>query len=181
MKKSIKIWLAVTGILLLVLGVICICNPAETLFASAWMIGALTLASGIFGLAFTLETQAFIPNSGTRMLSSLLQLFLGMFFLFHNVALTASLPIVFAFWLMIEGVILAITAFDYRKAGFGGWWFICLLGIGAVVLGYFGLKNPITTGKTLSWLIGIGIILSGCARIIGLIGISKFEKLLKEF
>ena len=43
---------------------------------------------------------------------------------------------------------------------------------GAVVLGYFGLKNPITTGKTLSWLIGIGIILSGCARIIGLIGIS---------
>ena len=79
MKKSIKIWLAVTGILLLVLGVICICNPAETLFASAWMIGALTLASGIFGLAFTLETQAFIPNSGTRMLSSLLQLFLGMF------------------------------------------------------------------------------------------------------
>lgn len=79
MKKSIKIWLAVTGILLLVLGIICICNPAETLFASAWMIGALTLASGIFGLAFTLETQAFIPNSGTRMLSSLLQLFLGMF------------------------------------------------------------------------------------------------------
>lgn len=102
MKKSIKIWLAVTGILLLVLGVICIWNPAETLFASAWMIGALTLASGIFGLAFTLETQAFIHNSGTRMLSSLLQLFLGMF-------------------------------------------------------------------------------LSGCARIIGLIGISKFEKLLKEF
>lgn len=181
MKKSTKIWLCIAGLILIVLGVICISRPDITMLSAAWLLGCLTLLCGIAKLVFTFKTQAFIPNSGTRMLSSLLQLFLGMFFLFHNVALTASLPIVFAFWLMIEGVILAIDAFDYRKAGFGGWWFICLLGIGAVVLGYFGLKNPITTGKTLSWLIGIGIILSGCARIIGLIGISKFEKLLKEF
>lgn len=67
----------------------------------------------------------------------------------------------------------------YKKAGFNGWWFICLLGIGAVVLGYLGLRNPIATGKTISVLIGLAIILGGCARIIGLIGINKFEKFLK--
>ena len=68
-KTSTKILLAVAGILLIVLGIVCIANPAATLFSTAWMIGCLTLVSGIAELIFTFKTQAFLPNSGTRMLS----------------------------------------------------------------------------------------------------------------
>ena len=45
-KTSTKILLAVAGILLIVLGIVCIANPAATLFSTAWMIGCLTLVSG---------------------------------------------------------------------------------------------------------------------------------------
>ena len=70
MKKSTKIWLAVAGILLIALGVVCICRPAATLFTTAWLIGCFTLFAGIAQLVFTFRTQAFLPNSGSRMLSS---------------------------------------------------------------------------------------------------------------
>ena len=181
MKNSTKILLCCAGVLLIVLGVVCICNPAETLFASAWLIGLLTLVSGIATLVFTLNTQRFLPNSGTRMLSSLLQIFLGIFFLVHKAALTATLPIVFAIWVIIEGVTLAIESFDFKQVGFRFWWVICLLGVAAAVLGFFGLKDPATAGKTLTVLIGLGIIANGASYLVALTGVNKFEKRVKDF
>lgn len=180
MKKSTKIFLACAGILLIVLGVVCISRPAETLFASAWLIGLFTLLSGISALAFTLQTQAFLPNSGTRMLSSLLQIFLGIFFLAHKGALTASLPIVFAVWVMVEGVVIAIESFEFKKVGFTLWWCILLMGIAGAALGFFGLRNPIAAGTTLSTLIGLAIIFEGISYLVGLSAAKKFEKFFKE-
>jgi len=179
MKKSSKIWLAIAGVALIVLGVLCICNPVESLFASAWLLGCLILVSGIFMLVFTIRTQLFLPNSGTRMLSALLQIFLGLFFLFHNTALTVSLPFVFAFWVMIEGVTLIIESFDFKKFMFTYWWCILLLGVVITVLGFFGLRNPEAAGVTLTTLIGIGLILVGVAYIVALCGINKFERNIK--
>lgn len=181
MKNSTKILLCCTGVLLIILGVVCICKPAETLFASAWLIGLLTLISGISTLIFTLNTQRFLPNSGTRMLSALLQIFIGIFFLAHNAALTASLPLVFAIWVIIEGIMLAIESFDFKQVGFSYWWVICLLGVAAAVLGFLGLRNPVAAGKTLTLLIGLGVIANGISYLVAVSGINKFEKRVDTF
>lgn len=175
-KTSTKIWLAIAGILLIVLGIVCIANPAATLFSTAWMIGCFTLFSGISQLIFTCRTQAFLPNSGTRMLSSILQIILGIIFLGHNLFVTVSLPIIFASWVLVEGLILAVQSFDFKRVGFSGWWGILLLGIAGAVLGFLGLKNPDVAGTTLSWLIGCGIISLGVSYLLALCGINRFEK-----
>ena len=47
MKKSTRIWLVISGILLIVLGVVCIAKPANTLFATAWLIGCFTLLADL--------------------------------------------------------------------------------------------------------------------------------------
>lgn len=47
MTKGTKIWLAIAGILLIALGVYCISKPAQTLFATAWVIGCMTILAGI--------------------------------------------------------------------------------------------------------------------------------------
>ncbi len=181
MKNRHKIFLFCAGVLLITLGVVCICNPTETLFASAWLIGLFTLISGISILVFTLNTQRFLPNSGTRMLSALLQIFMGFFFLTHETAMTASLPVIFAIWVIIEGITLAIESFDFKKVGFSLWWVICLLGFAAAILGFFGLKNPVAAGKTLSVLIGLGVISNGVSYLVALSGVSKFEKRIDAF
>ena len=180
-KTSTKIWLAVAGILLIVLGIVCIANPAATLFSMAWMIGCFTLFSGISQLIFTCKTQAYLPNSGTRMLSSILQIVLGIIFLGHNLFMTVSLPVIFAAWVLVEGIIVAVQSFDYKQAEISSWWTLLLLGIAGAVFGFFGLRNPDVAAKTLSWLIGLGIISTGVSYLVALYGINRVEKHVKQF
>ena len=177
MFKSSKIWLGIAGCLLVILGIVCITRPAGTLFATAWLIGCFTLFSGLFKLIFTFRTEHFLPNSGSRMLSAILQILLGFFFLVYSGATAASLPIVFSIWVLIEGVIIAVQSFDYKRAGFPSWWLILLLGIAGAVLGVLGLRNPVESAETLSTLIGLGIIALGLSYLMGLAGIKKFEKI----
>ena len=176
MKKGTKIWLAIAGILLIALGVFCICRPAATLFTTAWLIGVLTLITGISKIVFTFKTQAFMPNSGTRMLSGLLLVILGIIFLCHKVFVTFSLPVIFAMWVLIESVMVAVQSFDYKKAGFPLWWILLLSGIAGAVLGVVGLKNPDASAKSLAVLIGIAIILLGVSYLLALCGIKMFNK-----
>lgn len=180
MNKSTKIWLVIAGILLVALGVFCLCEPTSTLFATAWMIGCLTLISGTSKMVFTFRTQLFLPNSGSRMLSSLLLIILGIIFLANNLFVTISLPIIFAMWVLIEGVIVAVNSFDYKKYGFQYWWVLLLLGLAGAILGILGLRNPDVSAATLSTLIGIGIILIGVGYIVAVWGVNKFEKQVKQ-
>lgn len=176
MKTSTKIWLCLAGALLVALGVVCICNPAETLFATAWLIGCFTLFEGITKLIFTFQTQAFLPNSGSRLLSAILDIIIGCIFLGHNLFVAFSLPVVFALWVMIEGIIIAVDSFDFKRVGFPLWWCLLLLGVAGAVLGCLGLRNPEITAATLSTLIGIGIIMNGVGYIVAVAGVSLFEK-----
>lgn len=180
MKTSTKVWLVIAGILLIALGVYCICKPAATLFSAAWMIGILVLATGISKLIFTFRTQAFLPNSATRVLSAILEILIGSFFLANSLFLAVSLPIVFALWVLIDSVIIAVNSFDYKRVGFPGWWGILILGICGAVLAVLGLKNPDVTATTMAVMIGIGIITMGVANICAVVGINKFENYLKQ-
>ena len=177
--KRTKIWLVISGILLVVLGVLCMCKPAATLFTTAWLIGILTLATGISRLIFTFKTEAFIPNSGSRMLSSILLIIVGFIFLFNNVFLGMSLPVIFVMWVIIESIIVAICSFDFKKVNFKYWWCILLLGIAGIVLGFLGLRNPVASAKALSLLIGISITLLGVAYLVAFFGLNQFDKAVK--
>lgn len=180
MKKNSKIWLVITGVLFIVLGVVCICNPAETLFSMAWLIGCFTLFAGISKLVFGLRTQNFLPNNGTRVLMGVIDIIFGLFFLANSIFVAASLPYMFAFWIVFEGISQFISAFDYKKMGFSGWWGVMLFGIAGAVLGFFALKYPEASGKTLSTLFGCSLVLIGIAHLTGFFGIRKLEKRVGE-
>jgi uncharacterized membrane protein HdeD (DUF308 family) len=77
---------------------------------------------------------------------------------------------------MIEGIVIAVQSFDYKKVGFPMWWVLLLLGIGGAALGYYGLKNLDVAAGVLSTIIGIGIIADGLAYILAVVGVNRFEK-----
>ncbi len=180
MRNSIKILIAVTGGLFILLGILCLTNPGGALFSLAWLMGIITLTSGIVELITILNLQHFIPNSGTRVLSAVFQIIVGCILLGNQLLVTASLPIIFALWIMVEGIIIAIKAFDYKQVAFQYWWCILILGICGAVLGFLGLRDPVAAGKTLSILIGLGIISEGISFLVTLGGINRFEKKVKE-
>ncbi len=180
MKKSDKIWLAIAGILLVVLGILCICKPATTLFATAWVIGCFTLISGIVKLVFTFKTQAFIPNSASRAISAILLIIVGLIFLCNNFFVASSLPVIFILWILIESIIITIESFDYKKIGFPYWWIILIFGITGIILGIIGLRDPSISAVALTTLIGIAIISMGAGYLVGLSAINRFEEVVKE-
>ena len=180
MKKSTKIWLCIEGILLVALGAYFLVNPNITLVSAAYVLGFLTLFTGISKLLFTFKTQAFMPNSGTRMLMGLLDVFFGCFFLFNLLGTAATLPFVFALWVIIKGIGIVVASFDYKKVGFPFWWALLLLGIIGVLLGILGFRNMDVTAVTLSTLISIGVILFGVANILAVAGVTRFEKAVGE-
>ena len=73
-------------------------------------------------------------------------------------------------------MVIAVQSFDYKRVGFPMWWVLLLLGAGAAVLGYFGLKNLDVTAGVLSALIGLAIIANGLAYILAVVGVNCFEK-----
>ena len=48
------------------------------------------------------------------MLSSILQIVLGIIFLGHNLFVTVSLPVFLAAWVLVEGIIVAVQSFDFH-------------------------------------------------------------------
>jgi uncharacterized membrane protein HdeD (DUF308 family) len=180
MKNGRKIWLVISGILLVVLGVMCIVKPASTLFTTAWLIGCFTLVSGLCKLVFALRTRLLLPNPGIRILSALLQIMIGFFFLGHKMFVTLSLPMIFSLWVITEGVVIFVQSFDYKRAGFGSWWALLLFGLAVAVLGFFGLRNIEASGKVLAWMIGTGVIVVGLSYLLAFAGIKRFEKAVKE-
>ena len=175
MKKT-RIWLAITGILLVVLGVLCIVRPLSALLTVAWLIGLITLCSGVSKFIFALRTSHILPNTGGRILSALIQVMVGIFFLCNKLFVVDALAIIFAMWILMESVLLAVQSFDYKKAGYNGWWLMLIFGIAGVVLGIAGLRAPILSAGSLSACIGIAIIIIGIAHFFGFAGIKKFEK-----
>lgn len=176
MKTGKKIWLCLVGIILIALGVYCFTSPSLTLLTTAKILGIALLVEGIMKMVFTLRTQAFLPFSGTRMLSALLDILFGCFILFNLYSTAVSLPMIFAIWVIIEGISVAVQSFDYKKFGFSQWWLILILGICATVLGIFGMQNLHVTAATLSGLIGVALILAGLANFFAVIAVSRIEK-----
>ena len=180
MRNSIKILIAVTGILFILLGILCLAKPGAALFSMAWLMGIITLTSGIVELIAVLNLQRIIPNSGTRVLSAVFQIIVGCILLGNQMLVAASLPVIFTLWIMVEGIIIAVKAFDYKQVEFKFWWCILILGIGGAVLGFLGLRDPAAAGKTLSILVGIGVISEGISFLVTLGGIKRFENNVKK-
>lgn len=176
MKTSNKICFGLTGLVLILTGVICICNPDATLLSASTLIGLLTLLSGITTLITWSKIKFFLPT-GNLLLSSILQIVIGLIFLNHKLLVAGSLPIIFAFWILVEGVILALRSFDFKKVHFRAWWVLFILGAGAAVLGVFCLKSPAEVGvPALSYIIGVGIVLLGIVDLVALWGVNKLDR-----
>ena len=98
----------------------------------------------------------------------------------HDLAFATILPIIFAVFLIIEGINLAIRSFDYKKIGFRLWWLNLSLGIIAAVLGFISIGTPSFGGAALSTVLGIGLIIVGVVYFIALCSINRFEKRLND-
>lgn len=167
--------MGVSGALLIALGIICICHPGATILSASFIIGIMTLASGISTIITWGRLKNLMPT-GNLLLAGILEVVVGLIFLNNNMFLAATLPIIFACWILAEGIILAVRSFDFKKFNFKSWWVLLVLGIATAVVGFFSLKEPFdVAAPILTYCIGAAIILLGVVEIVLLCEINKLE------
>lgn len=176
MRPSSKIFMGLSGVLLVALGVLCICNPISTVSSLAWLLGIFVLAAGISTFVLWIDAHHFVPYSGTVLLISILEMLLGILLLGQNFAVSNALVYVFAFFALVSGLDLAIHSFDFKQVGFKGWWGLLIIGILATALGIVSFIRPVTGTNAISILIGVAFILNGVSYFVALFGINKFER-----
>ena len=178
--KRINIYLIVTAVLLIALGIVCIFNPGAGFVSAAWLMGLFILASGISSLIVGLRAQAFLPNAGSTTLLAVFQIIIGLMLAANLLASEIALIAVFAMWVMFEGVSLSVLSIDYKKGGYDRWWLMLLLGVCSIILGFLALREPEYTGTFLGILLGLGILANGIVRIVAFFGLKRIEKRLRD-
>ena len=164
------------GIALVALGVLCIIYPGNTLLSLSWLFGLIFFLGGCSQMAAWATIRRFMPMSGLMFFAALLQIILGCIMVFNPAPLMVALPFLFAFWLLFEGVNLAISSFDFKRVGFRKWWCICCFGILAACFGAYCLFNPKAGAETIAWLVGVGVIIDGIGNWVKVAIINKVEK-----
>ena len=178
--KRINIYLIITALLLIVLGVVCIVNPGASFASAAWLMGLLILISGISSLIFGLRAQAFLPNAGSTTLLAVFQIVVGTMLATNILASEVALIVVFAMWVLFEGISLAVLSIDYKRGGYDRWWLMFLLGLCSIILGFLALRKPETTGAFHGILLGLGILANGIVRIVAFFGLRRISNHIRD-
>lgn len=182
MKISTKIWMCLAGVALVVLGVLCIAYPGNTILSLAWVLGLMLLISGISTFGAWATLRALNPFNGLTFLAALLQVIVGLILVINPAPLAIALPFIFAFWVMFEGVDLMVDAFNYRRFGFRRWWLLCLFGLLVAIGGCYAMFcNPEVSATLISWLVGLAIIFDGVGNWLKVAAYNHVEKKLHRF
>ena len=120
-SKSMKVLNIIAGVLLMALGVYCLCNQDIAAMTAGLMIGVLMLLSGVMEIVVFATTSGFMLGSGWLLLDGVLTVILSLFLLLNQWFTMMSLPFLFTLWLLFSGVSRFVSAFDLRACGVRGW------------------------------------------------------------
>ncbi len=173
MSTSSKICIALSGLLFIIAGIMCLASAQATLLSLAWLLGFFTLLSGIFSLYFYLRGYSTAPGSGFVLMSAIADIIIGIIFLANQVFVAAAIPFVFAAWILVAGVLSITHSFEFKKAGFAGWHMLLIFGILTVLFALCSFVDPAISAFTITFMVGFALISRGVNRFVFLAGVKK--------
>ena len=167
-KQSVKYWwlLLLTGIALLVIGIVVFAFPAQSYIGLSLMFGWLILLSGIFQVILSTANKHYITGRGWMLAGGIIEIVLGAI-LVWNVALSAAtLPIFLGFWLMFRGFSAIGLGGDMSSMNVPGSAWTIISGILLLLCSLWVLIQPLVFGTTMVvvW-VGISLLFAGIAAI----------------
>lgn len=155
-------WFLVLGILLMILGAICIIGNVTATFATVLAFGWLLLISGIIALV-----QAFYTRNWSgffiHLLSALFRGFTGYLLIRYPLAGAASLTLILASFFVVSGMFRAIAAGMMK---FPRWGWAVFSGIVSVALGIILLAQmPLSSIWFIGFAIGVDLIFDGASLV----------------
>ena len=155
-------WFVALGVLLLILGIVCVLGEVATTLISVIVLGWLLLLSGVFALIHAFQTRTW-SGFFLYLLSAVLRAFTGFLLIRYPLIGALSLTLLLAFLFIVGGIFRAVGAASLR---FPHWGWTGLSGFIALALGIMLLVQlPASSLWFLGLAVGIDLIFEGTGLI----------------
>ena len=154
-SKTMRVLNIVSGVLLILIGIYCLCNQDIAAETAGLMVGIFMLASGIIEIVVFAATSRLLIGSGWLLLDGVLTVILSLFLLFNEWFTMLSLPFLFALWLLFSGSSRFVSAFDLKA-----------LGIILMIAGFICMMDPWVSITAVGVTVGLVFLLEGISSII---------------
>lgn len=163
LKKG-RNWLMVTGVLMIIVGLLAFAFPVTTTFVASQVVGWVFILAGLVMLFGSFSIHGAGPFFGA-LLWSLLTGAAGAFLVFNPGAGVVALTIVVAVLFMFHGAYELFLAFDLRPQKGWGWVLLSsIIGIGAGIL--IAADLPGSSVFVLGVLVGVNFLSTGISYVI---------------
>ena len=139
-SKTMRVLNIVSGVLLILIGIYCLCNQDIAAATAGLMVGIFMLASGIIEIVVFAATSRLLIGS--------------------------SLPFLFALWLLFSGSSRFVSAFDLKALGVRNWGWALAIGIILMIAGFICMMDPWVGITAVGMTVGLVFLLEGVSSII---------------
>jgi len=157
-------WVLFFGIVTLILGILVVLRPKDTIYAFAILLGIWLFLAGLFRIVMAIAEHD--DSGGERWLMAilgLLSVIIGILFLHRTEETVTTLAFLIGLFWVIGGIIEFFTAYTDHGASARGW--RIAMGVLAFAAGVVTLVVPHLTLATLAVIMGIWLIIYGVLEI----------------
>lgn len=158
------VWL-LSGLLLLVVGIVAIFHPEGTVRSLSYLLAVLMIFSAVLSLVAYHKLKSRLPRSGWLLTDGIVSLLVALPVLFHEWIASRAILIFFGMWIIFSGIDGIMNALDFRQAKLKNWVWLILAGVLETAAGIWILFNPGAAAAALSVIIGTALILNGGATV----------------
>jgi len=156
-----------TGIAFLVAAVVMLRNPGATLVTLTFIFAVVAIVRGVTTLAAYSKLRDVIGGrAGITLVSGVLDIILGILFLFNIPAGALTITYLFAFWFIMDSVVGIVSASHLRAAGTGWFIFDLIFQILGLIVGILLLMNPVVSAVGLVTLLAMAFIVFGITALV---------------
>ncbi|PWL71877.1 MAG: hypothetical protein DBY25_03755 [Clostridiales bacterium] len=159
------IWI-VSGVLLLIAGILCFISPSVALQSIALWLGLFMLVSGVLDIIAFAKSYDVVIGSGWLLANGILTLLLGLLMLGNEWITATVLPLLLILWLISSGISSLVHSFDLKRFGVSGWGLMTAWGAVEIVFGVVSLFKPVAAVVAMAILIGITFVIEGIKMLI---------------
>lgn len=165
-SKTMRVLNIVSGVLLILIGIYCLCNQDIAAETAGLIVGIFMLASGVIELVVFATTSRLLIGSGWLLLDGVLTVILSLFLLFNEWFTMLSLPFLFTLWLLFSGISRFVSAFDLKALGVRNWGWVLAIGIILMIAGFICMMDPWVSIAAVGMTVGLVFLLEGISSII---------------
>lgn len=156
-----------TGVLFLVAGTFVFLHPDAGLVTMALLFAVVAMMHGITTIAGFVHLRQYLPRAAWVVLpAGILDLVLGLLFLFNLPTGIVGMTLLFSIWFIIESVANLVTVAHLRQLGMG--WFILsiILNSLSLVFAILMFMQPVVAAVSFAALLGVYLFLFGLNAIV---------------